>query len=182
MTEQATGRAAAYKRQLAERQRTQTTMVMVPSGFEWELRTPDLQGYVMTGRMPQSLVTQFLASAEKRGLVPAEARGEALKKFSEQPVSQEETMSSLIFMRELVREACVSPRIVVGGTGDDEIDPSEVDPGDFRFIVSWCLSHAGVTGLDGLSTFRGRRERRAAAAVAGRPKLRRKTVKAVEDK
>ncbi len=169
------GRAAAYREALRAK-KVETLMVPVPSGFEWELKPPDLQGYIMTGRLPQSLLTQFLSAAERRGMTPEELKKAAVKKFEEEPIKAEEGVASLIFMRELVREACVNPRIVVGGTGDDEIDPTEVDPEDFKFIVDWCLSYLGVAGVASLQTFPARSERRAAGARARRKKLRKSTV------
>lgn len=164
------GRAAAYRESVRKKREEQKTVtVTLPSGFEWELRPPDLQGYMMTGRMPESLVQEFLKSAEKRGITPEELQSMSdLEKFAATPLSQEETVLSLIFMRELVRDACVNPRIVVGGSGDDEIDPTEIDPEDFKFIVQWCLMHSGVAGLAGLQTFReGRKERTAVDSTDG---------------
>lgn len=170
------GRAAAYRESLRNK-KIETVMVPMPSGFEWELKPPDLQGYIMTGRLPQSLLTQFLTMAEKREMTPEELKTpEALKKLSKKPLNAEEGISSLIFMRELVREACINPRIVIGGSGDDEIDPTEVDPEDFKFIVDWCLGHLGVAGVTGLQTFPSRSERRANGARARRKKLRKPTV------
>lgn len=174
------GRAAAYRETLRNK-KVETVMVTMPSGFEWELKAPDLQGYIMTGRLPQSLLEQFLSSAERRGLTPEELQKIKVEKFEEKPISRDEGVASLIFMRELVREACVNPRIVVGGTGDDEIDPTEVDPGDFKFIVDWCLGHLGVAGVTSLQTFPPRSERRAARSSARRKKLRKQTIQAAKD-
>jgi hypothetical protein len=182
-TEIKMGSAESYRRAVAERRRKETVVsVLVPSGFRWDLRAPDLQGYVMTGRMPQSLLDQFLKSAEKRGVVPDDlkAMSDLKESYERTPPDADEAMNALIFMRELVREACVNPRIVVGGTADDEIDPSEMHPDDFKFIVDWCLSHMGVTGVAGLQTFRNRHERRAVDAGTRRKGVSRKTVKAVK--
>lgn len=174
------GRAAAYREALRKK-KVETTMVTMPSGFEWELKPPDINGYIMTGRLPQSLLDQFLAAAERRGITPEELKNADVKRFEQTPINKEEGAASLIFMRELVREACVNPRIVVGGTGEDEIDPTEVDPGDFKFIVDWCLKHLGVAGLTGLQTFRSGREGGAPRPRPRRKKLRNKAIEVVAD-
>jgi hypothetical protein len=181
MTEEKTnkvtgGSAAAYREALRQKP-IETVMVPVPSGFKWELKPPDLQGYVMTGRLPQSLLTQFLTVAEKRGMTPEELTGNKVQeKLAEKPLSADEGVASLIFMRELVREACVNPRIVIGGSGPDELDPIEVDPDDFKFIVDWCLGHLGVAGVTGLQTFPPRPTGRAPGARTRRKKLRKSAV------
>src|SRR6266851_19776 len=108
------GSALSYKETLAaKRAGEKTFMVPCPSGFEWELRLPDIQGYVMTGRMPQSLVEQSLKAAQAHGITPAQIQNDP-NSLLNTPISPEATVESLIFMRELVREACVKPRIVVG--------------------------------------------------------------------
>lgn len=179
--EEKAGSASEYRKiAAAKRAKKETFMVPVPSGFTWELQRPDLEGYIMTGRVPETLVNQFLTSAISRGIIPGEVQSQmqaTVDRIKKIPLNPQETMAGLIFVRELVREACVNPRIVVGGVGEDEIDPSEVDPDDFKFIMSWCLGYEGVTGLDGLKSFRGGRKGRAPNARAGRKKFRRATVK-----
>lgn len=143
------------------------------TGNVWELVIPDVMGYVMTGRMPQTLVTEFLESAEKRGVKPAAIRAQ-IDKITEN-ISAAEITNSLIFMRELVREACHKPRIVPGGAGEFEIDPTEVDPRDFKEIFQWVLLHAGVAGIAGLQGFRPGRTRGTTSPRAHGQKLRKKS-------
>lgn len=172
-TPTAQGSAAAYRKAVQSKP-MELVDVTVPSGFVWKLRKPDLEGYIMTGRLPQSLVEQFLEAAERRGVVPSELQQANAERFIKTPLNKDESMASLIFVRELVREACVVPRIVIGGVGNDEIDPTEVDPEDFKFIRDWCLLHLGVVGLGGLQKFPSRRQRRASGARARRKGVRRK--------
>jgi len=139
--------------------------VTCPSGFVWILKPVDVQGFVMTGRMPQSLLEKFLKSAKERGIMPSE-----MEPGDVPNIESEEALASLKFLRDLVSEACVDPRIVIGGTGDDEIDPSEVESEDFKFIVNWALTHAGVAGIMGLQSFR--RDRRTASAGPDSTELR----------
>lgn len=152
-----------------------TQLVTVPSGFVWELRPPNILAYIATGRYPQSLVNKAREAWKKTGIMPAtEKAGEELVKDA----SDEEMAQLLIFMRTLVQDACVKPRIVVGGMGEDELDPVEVDPTDFKFIFSWCMSHGGVPGIESLESFRGGQQRGAAGSKSDGKKLRARSRKA----
>jgi hypothetical protein len=153
-----------------------TVLVTVPSGAKWELAQPDFMGYIATGRMPQSLVLEFLASAERRGVKPEEFKDQEKAAEIAVDISTKETVNALIFMRTVVEDACINPRIVVGGTGDDELDPTEVKPEDFKFIFQWCMSHSGVAGLAGLQTFRGGRKGRTSGPRADGARQRKKSV------
>lgn len=42
------------------------------------------------------------------------------------------------FMAEAVKYAFVDPVLVEGATGEDELDPSELDPADFAFVFSYA--------------------------------------------
>lgn len=166
--------ASAYRKRRQSGERP-TQLVTVPSGFVWELRAPNILAYMATGRYPQSLVNKGLDAFRANGTLDKQAIGERVVKES----TDEEIAQTLIFMRQLVTDACVNPRIVVGGIGDDELDPVEVDPDDFRFIFRWCLEHGGAAGVDGLSTFRTGQARGATANKSRGKKLRRKTVTAI---
>jgi hypothetical protein len=79
-------------------------------------------------------------------------------------------------MREMVRNAAVNPRIVMGASKPDEIDPSEIDPEDFKFIFSWCMAHGGIPGVAGLETFRAGPVRGTNSISTNGKKLRRKAI------
>jgi hypothetical protein len=132
-----------------------TETVTLSSGSVWELRRPDLQGFVMTGRVPQSLLAEGMAAWKKNGTVPTD--------MSVAKIVEADVVESLIFMREIVREATVNPRFVEIATNDDEIGADEMLPLDFQEIFAWCMGYQGVTGLDGLKSFREGRERGTAA-------------------
>lgn len=176
MPELKIGSAADYRvaREQAATAPDKIIPVPMPSGFVWGLKRPDLAGFIMTGRMPESLVNEFLASAKRRGKLPQEMTQDDLKNAVEQnEIDPAETINSLIFMRELVRECAAQPRI---GIGEGEIPPTEVDPEDFKYIFHWAMSHKGVQGIEALQTFQSRRERRANKSRARRGKLRDKAV------
>lgn len=163
--------AAAYRKRQSSSDRP-TQMVTVPSGFIWELRPPNILAYMATGRYPQSLVSKGLDAFKANGTMDKESLGREMIRTS----SDDEIAQTLVFMRQIVTDACVNPRIVIGGMGENELDPIEVDPDDFRFIFSWCMNHGGVAGVDGLQSFRGGQERRVAVDKPAGKKLRRKAV------
>lgn len=179
MSEQKPVTAAEYRKRRATSERP-TQFVTVPSGFVWELRAPNILAYMATGRYPQSLVNKGLEAFKANGTLDTKTLSEAdKKKLGEKVVREstdEEIAQTLIFMRQIVVDACVNPRIVVGGMGEDELDPVEVDPDDFRFIFNWCMNHGGVAGVDGLQSFREGQERGAAADQSDGAELRNEAV------
>lgn len=163
--------ASEYRKKAAEaRKSLPTEKVLVPSGFEWELRKPDLQAWVVTGRLPQSLLTTGMKAWREQGITEVDPLA-TIKKMTD-----EDFLDAMIFQREIVRETAVNPRIVVGGVGEDELDPSEVDPRDFLFILNWAMEGAG---LKGLQTFRAGQARGTSRARAHGKKLRDKTERAL---
>lgn len=142
--------------------------VTLKSGSVFELRRPDLMGMVATGRLPQSLLTEAMAAWKKNGSIP---QTQAASELAER-MDGETMVNSLIFMREIVHECCVNPKFVEFATADDEIGAADMLPEDFSEIFSWAMGHQGVTGLDGLKSFREGRERGAAGNKSNRKKLR----------
>jgi hypothetical protein len=174
MSEERAMTASEYRALVRAKRDTQPSeIVTMPSGMKWELRRPNLEAYMITGHYPQSLVNAGIKALKARGIAPddPEATATVTKALGEDKISD-----ALIFMRELVREACVNPRIVIGASGDDEIDPSEIDIEDFNFIVSWCMDYKGVKGAAGVSKFRTGRKGRTAARKPHGKKLRLQTV------
>lgn len=168
------GTAAEYRALLkAKRDQLPTEFVTVPSGLVWEVRRPDMNAYLLTGRYPQSLVNEGLKALRDKGLSPTDP--EAIKAVTDNLNSQELT-DALIFMRELVREACINPKIVLGASKADEIDPTEIDIEDFNFIVNWCMNYEGVKNAAGIRKFRTGRTRRTSGRKSHGKKLRRQTV------
>lgn len=141
-----------------------TETVTLKSGATFELRRPDLMGYVTTGRLPQSLLREAIKAWQKQGTATASALNSQL--------GEQDAIDSLIMMREIVHEACVNPRFVEVATADDEIGASDMLPADFNEIFEWAMTHQGVAGLDGLKSFRSRQERRDAGSRARKSKQR----------
>lgn len=161
-------RASEYRKKVQEsRTSLPVEQVLLPSGDTWGLRRPDLQAWVVTGRLPQSLLEEGMKAWRELKIVKGDVP-DAEKLMA--GMSDKDVLDSMIFMREIVREACVDPRI---GSGEDEIEPSEIDPDDFMFIFSWATG----AGLDGLRTFRTRQERGGSGNSSMRKKQRSKSIK-----
>jgi hypothetical protein len=141
-----------------------TEIVTLKSGSVWELRRPDLQGMVLTGRVPQSLLLEGLAAWKKSDGVPAEA---VMKQLSD-----EDTVNGVIFMRDIVCECTVNPHFVEFATRDNEIGAADMLRQDFEEIFAWAMGYQGVAGLDGLKTFRAGRGGAAPGARTRRKKQR----------
>ena len=111
---------------------TSTVILTLPSGFEIEARRIALANWLATGRMPQRFVTEVMKATRKGKALDGEKLAAAL--------DGDDLLKMLEFMRDVVQSAVVSPRIVVGGTGEDEIDPSEIPAEDFQFIFAWAMA------------------------------------------
>lgn len=166
--------ASQYRKLLQKkREATPAEPVTVPSGMVFMMIRPDLQAYIVTGRYPQSLVHEGIKVLRERGIAPTDPKAISAIGSSLEP---EEFNNALIFLREMVRECCVSPRIVVGAQGDDEIEPGEIDIDDFNYMVEWCVNYKGVKNAEGIRNFRAERQQPARHKSHGK-KLRDKTVR-----
>lgn len=162
--------SAADYRANAEKVNSQrpTEIVKLQSGSVFELRRPNLEAYMVTGRLPQSLVSVGL---------------KAWKKNAEQAakdLDDREAEDALVFMREIVHDCTVSPKFVQFATNDNEISASDMLIEDFNEIFAWAMGHQGVAGIAGLQSFRGGSARRTSGAGPNRPKQRRKGKQSVE--
>lgn len=158
--------SAAEYRANAERVKDERPTEIVPlkSGSVFELRRPDLSGYMKTGRLPQSLVTQGL-NAWNAKKTPEQVA---------QDLDDKDVIESLIFMREIVHDCTVRPKFVEFATNDNEIGAADMLPQDFDEIYSWAMGHKGVAGIASLHGFRGGQTRGAAGDRANSKKQRRK--------
>jgi len=103
-----------------------TAEVTLPSGAVFVLRRPPLQTWIAAGKIPQSFVRQMLAQGQ--------GSSTALD------LSPDETLAGVSFVRDAILYAVVSPALKVGaGPDDDELDPSELDPDDFEFLMQWIM-------------------------------------------
>lgn len=166
--------AAEYRANArAFRAKGPTEVVTLKNGSVFELRRPDLQGALITGRIPQSLLQEGMQAWQKAG----KASPEDIAK----QMGDKEVLDSLIFMREVVSECCVNPRFVEVATADDEIGSSDMLPADFTEIFEWAMRHQGVEGIEALRSFRSGRERRNVGNRSRRKKLQPETVSTAEN-
>jgi len=128
-----------------------TAEVALPSGAVFVCRRPPLEVWIAAGKIPQSFLRQYLGKEAGEG---------------QQEISGEDTVSAVLFLREAIMYAVVEPRLVVGATNDDELDPSDLSPDDFEFLTQWVMTGSpgvpvktkgGEVALDSLSRFRQKR-------------------------
>lgn len=162
-------RAQEYLAQVAKARKSEGEEFVAPSGFKWILRRPKLAGFIATGRVPMSLLEVGAKAWQEQGKMP-------LQEVTSR--SADETMADLIFMREIVREACLSPRIEVGSNDPDTIDPSQMFEDDFTAIYQWVMT--GGENAAVLRNFRTGQERGTSHARPARKKHRNKTERTVE--
>ena len=132
-----------------------TEMVTLKSGSVFELRRPNLQGYVITGRLPMSILMMAVKATQTDDHA---AKGDAARDFP-------------IFAAWVLRECCVNPK------------PDEIDmlPEDAWEIFIWAVGYRGVAGIDGLHSFRSGQEQRTAPVEPDGPELPHPAVATVAD-
>lgn len=138
-----------------------TEIVQLKSGSVFELRRPDLQAWVMTGRLPQSLLEQAMQAWQGQGKIPVV-----------KPGKPEVIVDAAVFALMLVQECTVNPKLVeFPDPGKNEIGAKTMLEEDFNEIFAWAMNYQGVPGREGLESFRNRQERRGAGSKSRRKKL-----------
>lgn len=147
-----------------------TEIVKLKSGSVFELRRPDLQAYLITGRLPQSLVSEGMKAWKTKQSAEKIAEG----------LGDKEITDSLIFMREIVHDCTVRPKFVEFAVNEDEISAADMLVEDFNEIFAWAIGHEGVAGLAGLQSFRQGRARGTTGDSPNSKKQRRKSKQPLE--
>lgn len=124
--------------------------VTLPSGFVWKLRTPPVQQFMLSGRLPKDLASKLVQIGK---ITDKAARQKAIA----ENLTPEELTQNLAFGRDLLLYCAVQPRIVIDAdpNSEDEIAPEEIDPVDFDFLLAWVMK-AGDPGKT-LGNFRKKR-------------------------
>lgn len=99
----------------------------LPSGLTIGVRRPPVHVWISNGKLPEGLVKAMLASRNPQ--TAAEVMN----------MSADQLKDMFTFMRDTIVATVVQPRIVVGATGDDEIDPDDVPLDDAMFIFTWAM-------------------------------------------
>lgn len=139
------------------------------TGAVVRLRHVDMEALAVVGSLPMSLVAA--ATARDEGANEEKAQ----RKTQPTPEEIERGNNNLIFMRQMVVENCLEPRIRyeegvgVFFVGADLKPVARVDKDDFMEMFAVI---SGEEGADGLNKFRGhRKQRRASASKPGRKAL-----------
>ena len=142
--------AQAYRALRRQNLQIAAERVMLPSGIEFELKRVDLQVYIRAGRLPDSLLRRGIAGWERLAKLAADNPEEISERDAR------DAMETVIFMREVVTEACVNPRLVIGATEADELDPADLTEEDFNFIFAWATGQIETQGgpAESLAKFR----------------------------
>ena len=117
------------------------TELTLPSGETVEVRIPSLNVFVTYGRLPASLLTKMAGFAAKGTAEDAKAVPNLVS-----DLSADEFGAFMLFAREIVRAALVSPCIVVKEDGDetplkdDEVAPEDIPELDFWAIFRWATA------------------------------------------
>lgn len=149
---------------------TETFNVTLPSGAEFTLRRPNLKAYLSSGQLPTSLLKKMMQFSKRSKAYATEAM---------QEMTEDETVSMLVYQGSVLREVCVSPRIVDNPQADDEISFTELADQDIEYITKWAFN-AEAGGVEGENVAQFRNEPQQPSDVgADVTTLRRKTVSAL---
>lgn len=151
------GKASDYRKRKEGRE--PTVDLALPSGATFTLRRPPLEVWTVSGKIPQALIS---ARTRESG--------------TNCEIGDDELLASIVFVRDALLYACVSPKLIpptpeddLAGRrelGDDELWADELDPEDFEYLANWIKSgcpgvpvktKGGEVSLDDLSRFRQKR-------------------------
>jgi hypothetical protein len=135
-------KAQEYRRVKEERRaQAETFDVPLPSGVTWKLRKVQLPQYVKSGVMPMSLASKLASAAQ--GVTSEQAF------LSLSPEDQERVTT---FMKIVVADCVVDPRIYLKPTSDDQMTLADVEEDDFDAIFAWAMPGGDIA--ETLETFR----------------------------
>lgn len=150
------------------------------TGAVVRLRHADMEALAVVGSLPMSLVAAATRIKSETDEETDEAEQDNKKPTLEEI---EEGNKTLIFMRQMVVENCLEPRIrYEEGVGVFFVNAAgkqvaRVDKNDFMEMFAVI---SGEEGNDGLEPFRNRKERRASAVKSRRKTLQPKAIKSPE--
>lgn len=133
MTETKQGAGASYRalRDKARAKEQTHVLHLKKTGATVVVRKVDLAPFLASGNLPMHLVAQAVeAMSDENG---AEFEAASLE------MTAKDQIKTLVFMRDVVQQSMVSPRIVVNPQTDDEISPEEMDWNDFVQVYEWNM-------------------------------------------
>jgi len=146
-------KASDYRKKIAEKRGEKpTAKLTLPSGAEFVVCRPPLEVWIAAGKFPQSFLRQGMDGGAGGGAVES--------------IPDADAMQAIAFVRDAILHAVVEPRLVVGTTREDELDPADLDPIDFTFLTKWIMANCpgvpvetrgGQVEMNDLSRFRQKR-------------------------
>lgn len=125
-------------------------MLTLPSGMEVKVRRPSIEGLMIAGRLPEYVTREFLsAKVKKRTLA------EIAEKVEDDGI---DGTAAIQYMRFLVCETCVEPRVVLEGAAEDDdetVNVTELPAHDLAYLFKFAtneLPEALVASVEGGST------------------------------
>lgn len=135
--------AASYGRIAKEAARDEPTMILpLPSGAKFRVRRPPVESWIVGGRIPQHLVLKSIQAAKNLGRAGGAAVESAMAALAPD-VGDNEAIQILIFARDLVVAAVVSPRIVALKPGEEAFE-REVPGLDGQPVTKIFISTPGL--------------------------------------
>lgn len=111
------------------------------TGEEFELRRIGGMAYTIAGYMPHTLTAEAIQGWKAEGVEVSGGDGDLNSK------AMEDGKRNLELMAKVVQDACVTPKLVPGATGDDELDPADLDDSDLLFIFRYATGQVGSDGV-----------------------------------
>lgn len=140
---------AGYRQRKAARQdKIEPEWITNPeTGESFFVRRVSPMAYAIAGVMANDLVNDAVEAWKEQGV---EATGEdKAKTQAEQEAANRAGQRNVALMARVLQDALVIPKLVVGGTGENELDPSEVDGSDLLYFFKWATGQAGMIGMRG---------------------------------
>jgi hypothetical protein len=138
-----------YRRRKAQRDKDRPAewVTNPETGSEFYLRRVGAVGYAISGSLPHNLTNEALTAWQAQGL---EVGAEGTPKVPQiDPKKLQAAQRNLDMVAVVVRDACVIPKIVIGASAEDEIDPVDLDDKDILFIFRYATGQSGAVALKG---------------------------------
>lgn len=128
-------KANVWREKAKHRTATAAQMLTLPSGMEVKARRPSIEGLMIAGRLPEYITREYLGGKMKKATLE-----EVTAKVEEEGVDGD---AMLEYMRFLVCETCIEPRVVMEGAADDDdekVNVKELPPHDLDYLYKFAVN------------------------------------------
>ena len=132
--------------------------VPLPSGAVFKMRLAPIKQWVATGVLPASLAAKMQTAAQSGNT--EEVAKKVLASFTEEDFVAQQNLA-----KRLLEHCCVEPKVSVAADDPDALQPEDIDPDDFEFLMKWIWS-GGKSG-ESLGMFPEQRQQPAVAGSGG---------------